>query len=68
MHSAGMLTGAELKKARELLKESQEAFGARFGVDQSTIHRWESVGSPKRGAARRSIERLLSDLRQEVEN
>lgn len=57
-----MVTGEEIKTARAALKESQEAFGERFGVDQSTIHRWETCGPPSRGPGRMAIERVLADL------
>jgi DNA-binding transcriptional regulator YiaG len=49
-----------IREAREKVGESQAAFGARFGVDQSTIHRWETDGPPSRGPARKAIERELS--------
>lgn len=51
-----------LKAARTRLEESQAEFGARFGVDQSTIHRWETDGPSDRGPARMLIERTLTDL------
>jgi DNA-binding transcriptional regulator YiaG len=49
-----------IRGAREKVGESQATFGERFGVDQSTIHRWETVGPPSRGPARRAIEREVS--------
>ncbi|WP_035679518.1 helix-turn-helix domain-containing protein [Bradyrhizobium liaoningense] len=49
-----------IREAREKVGESQAAFGQRFGVDQSTIHRWETDGPPSRGSARKAIERELS--------
>ena len=49
-----------IREAREKVGESQAAFGARFGVDQSTICRWETDGPPSRGPARKAIERELS--------
>jgi DNA-binding transcriptional regulator YiaG len=58
-----------IRKARELTGESQTAFGHRFGVDQSTIARWETNGPP-RGAARlalsREVESILAAHGQEV--
>lgn len=58
------ITPSDIKSAREAVAESQAAFGARFGVDQSTVHRWETEGVPTRGAARVAIERVLSDLQE----
>ncbi|MCP1832789.1 MULTISPECIES: DNA-binding transcriptional regulator [Bradyrhizobium] len=53
-----------IRKARELTGESQAVFGARFGVDQSTVHRWEIGGPPSRGAAKimvtREVEAILA--------
>lgn len=57
-----MPTGSDVRAARDVMQESQAAFGARFGVDQSTIHRWETKGPPGRGPARIAIERVLADL------
>lgn len=57
-----MVTSEQVKKARAGLKESQAAFGARFGVDQSTIHRWETDGIPERGVTAMAVERVLADL------
>jgi DNA-binding transcriptional regulator YiaG len=63
MHSDTMsITPEMLKSARDRLKESQAAFAARFGVDQSTVHRWETDGVPSRGAAAKAIERVLEEL------
>jgi DNA-binding transcriptional regulator YiaG len=61
-----MLTGAEIKRVREALDESQQTFGNRFGVDQSTVHRWEEYGPPARGAALKSLERTLPELRKKI--
>jgi transcriptional regulator with XRE-family HTH domain len=57
-----MVTAEQVKSARELLGESQEEFGRRFGVDQSTIARWENRGPPLRGPGPMAIERVLSEL------
>jgi DNA-binding transcriptional regulator YiaG len=53
----------KVRAAREQLGESQAAFGARFGVDQSTVHLWETRGIPGRGTARVALERLFDDLK-----
>jgi DNA-binding transcriptional regulator YiaG len=61
-----MSTAEEIKAARNRLKESQAAFASRFGVDQATIHRWETEGLPKRGTARMAVENVLKDLQSEA--
>lgn len=53
-----------IRQAREKVGESQAAFGNRFDVDQSTVHRWETDGPPKRGPARRALERELKLIEQ----
>jgi transcriptional regulator with XRE-family HTH domain len=58
-----MITGDELKAVRKKLGESQRVFGARFGVDQSTVHRWEKFGVPDIDtaiSARVTLEYLLA--------
>ncbi|MEY9703749.1 DNA-binding transcriptional regulator YiaG [Bradyrhizobium diazoefficiens] len=45
-----------------MVGESQAAFGARFDVDQSTVHRWETKGPPTRGPARRALESEISRI------
>ena len=57
-----MVTPDEIKKTRERLKETQAVFGQRFGVDQSTVHRWETDGLPDRGTSRLVVERELAEL------
>ncbi|MHC2666548.1 helix-turn-helix domain-containing protein [Bradyrhizobium diazoefficiens] len=51
-----------IRRAREMVGESQAAFGARFDVDQSTVHRWETKGPPTRGPARRALETEISRI------
>lgn len=63
----GMITGPELKAIRDLLQERQSQFGARFGVDQGTISRWETGKPPRCGAARLTVERVIAELREQVE-
>lgn len=60
-----MLDGQQIKEVRERVGESQETFGRRLGVDQSTVHRWETDGLPTRGPARVAVERVLADLMPE---
>ena len=57
-----MLGPDSIKAAREKVGESQDTFGRRFGVDQSTIQRWETKGAPTRGSARMAIERVLVEI------
>jgi len=63
MHSDDMpITPQMVKAARERLGESQAAFAERFGVYQTTVHRWETEGPPARGAAGKAIERVLAEI------
>lgn len=57
-----MISAEQIKKARQSLGESQATFGARFGVDQSTVHRWETDAAPRRGPALLALKGLLADL------
>ena len=57
-----MLTPAILRSTRERLGETQAQFARRFGVDQTTIHRWESDGLPERGPARMALERVIAEV------
>lgn len=56
------ISGDDLRAARERLGESQSQFGERFGVDQSTIHRWETAGISDRGTTKLAVERVLGDI------
>lgn len=57
-----MVTAADIRAARARLDETQEQFSLRFGVDRSTIAKWEDFGPPWQGTARLLIERVLADL------
>jgi DNA-binding transcriptional regulator YiaG len=57
-----MITGLQIKRAREHLQENQTQFAGRFGVDQSTIHRWESNGLPDRGTALIAVQAILQEI------
>lgn len=61
MHNGGM-DGSKIEAIRKGLRESQAEFGLRFGVDQSTIHRWETKGVTDRGVTALAVERILSEL------
>lgn len=61
MHNESM-DGSKIETARKGLNETQAEFGRRFGVDQSTIHRWETQGVTDRGVTAMAVERILSEL------
>ena len=60
MHNKDMISAAQIKETRMALGESQAAFGQRFGVDQSTVHRWETDSPPRRGPGLKALEALIS--------
>jgi DNA-binding transcriptional regulator YiaG len=63
MHNDGMpITPKMVKDARVRLGETQAAFAERFGVNQTTVHRWETDGPPEIGAAGKAIELVLAEL------
>lgn len=57
------MSDIDLRAERERIGESQAEFAARFGVNQSTIHRWETEGVPEKGLSRTLIERVLPEIR-----
>lgn len=57
-----MIAADDIKSARAKLNESQSAFGERFGVDQSTVHRWETAGPPKQKLVQDGIRRVLDSV------
>jgi DNA-binding transcriptional regulator YiaG len=57
-----MVSSQQIIIARKKVRESQEAFASRFGVDQSTVHRWETGGVPDRGTTLMAVERVLSEI------
>ena len=61
-----MISGAQIRRARERLGETQARFATRFGVNQATIHRWEARGVPTRGTAEKAVERVLSEIDEEA--
>ena len=56
-----MISADQIKQARKKLGESQAAFGGRFGVDQSTIHRWETDSPPQTGPAAKLLDRFFGN-------
>jgi len=63
-----MITAEHIKSARVTADESQAAFGARIGVDQSTVHRWETEGPPKRPLIQTALARALRELAKRPAN
>lgn len=61
-----MVACEDIRRARMELAESQVKFGARFGVSQTAVHRWETRGLPERGAARIAVESFLRSLENNV--
>lgn len=57
-----MVTSDMIRSARVRLGESQSVFGSRFGVDQSTVHRWEMGAPPRRGSALILLTQLLATI------
>jgi DNA-binding transcriptional regulator YiaG len=57
-----MIDGSEIKRARDRLGESQAAFAKRFGVNQSTIHRWETGDLAIDGIVLMGVESVLAKL------
>lgn len=55
------IAGTDVRALRDRLDENQTAFAQRFGVDQTTISRWEIQGLPASGAARVLFDRLSRD-------
>ena len=67
MHNRLMVTREQVKSARTRLGETQAAFGSRFSVDQSTVHRWETIGVPTRGTAQVLVQKFLDEIEQQDE-
>lgn len=59
-----MVTADDIRAARRALNESQSAFGARIGVDQCTVSRWETRGPPAQAFIQDGLERALAELRR----
>ena len=56
-----MVTSEQITTARKRLGENMDVFAMRFGVNRTTIFRWETKGPP-RGAAQIALERVLAEL------
>lgn len=57
-----MVTARDVRRARQKLDESQAKFAKRFGVNQSTVDRWEEDGPPEKGPAAILLSQLLSEV------
>ncbi len=55
-----MMDGNDLRLMRTELRETQDEFARRFGVDASTISRWETR-LPQFGPARALINRVMTE-------
>lgn len=55
-----MIQAHIVKELRESLEETQTLFGQRFGVGQTTVHKWETQGV-KSSLAERAVRTLLDD-------
>ena len=57
-----MIDASKIREIRAALGESQTAFAARFGLNQSTIDRWEDRGPPPDKLTQLAIEQILSEI------
>lgn len=64
MHNGGMTHDVDIKKLRKIRNWTQEEMGNHFGVDKSTVWRWENEGVPDRGVTRKAIEREWEDAQK----
>lgn len=56
-----MKSTIDLLLLRTKLKLTQAQLAEKVGVSQMTVWRWENFGLPKRGAARKLIERIVAE-------
>jgi DNA-binding transcriptional regulator YiaG len=59
------LTATKIRRMRLALGENQTEFGRRFGVNQSTVARWEISGIPQ-GTARAALDANWPNLEREA--
>lgn len=62
MHVTSMGTNLNIRQLREARNWTRQEMANYFGVNLTTILRWENNGIPSRGVARRAIERELANL------
>lgn len=61
-----MITPKRILKARMDLGETQAQFAKRFGVDQSTVHRWETGGISDRGTTAYAVTRVVLEIEAQL--
>ena len=52
----------KIRAIRDALEENQTVFAARFGIDQTTLSRWETRGVPNDTITRFWVEKILQDM------
>ena len=57
-----MIKPSQIIKTRARLGESQTKFAKHFGVNQSTVHRWETGELPIEGIIAHGVEAVLARL------
>ena len=57
-----MITPWQIIKTPKRLGESQSQFAKHFGVNQSTVHRWETGELPIEGIIAHGVEAVLAKL------
>lgn len=62
MHICSMHSTPNIKALREARNWTRQEMANYFGVNLTTILRWENNGIPMRGPARRAIEREMANL------
>lgn len=62
MHFSAMDTNLNIRQLREARNWTRQEMANYFGVNLTTILRWENNGIPTRGVAKRAIERELAAL------
>jgi DNA-binding transcriptional regulator YiaG len=65
VHDGRMITAKQIKLARTKLGETQVKFAQRLGVDQSTVHRWETAGPPSTSYAQQFLTEKLAGMAYE---
>jgi transcriptional regulator with XRE-family HTH domain len=56
------IKNSEIRAIRSALQETQTVFAARFGIDQTTLSRWETRGVPNDAITRFWVEKVLQDM------
>lgn len=56
-----MVTSEQIVTTRKRLRKSQGELAADFGVNLTTVWRWENEGVPEQGVASKALEKWVSD-------